>query len=313
MASQTKIFVSTSDVSSLVTLFSITHGYEAEANLHFSERGFGLKFSTSDNLAMIDFESDEHKLLGYYYEMSEPISYVGVCLKKCYTLLRGIPAKSVGQIYKMDGDDDLYINSEGSSSIESASKIPTVHLTVENINPPIIEQNDPYIKVNTSDFATMCTAISKSDCKIIKFITKNSCLCIRGFNDRNECMCAFSYRNVGPNEDDEDIEEIVDAHNQSKIRKGKINVIIRKKISSDQHTIETTIDKLKPLSKINNLCKNGILYVRVHQEKGTRRDKTISLKVNVGQIGTFTVYLRDSSRYNNYTASNTGRNHGFYS
>lgn len=311
MANLTDIFIATNDVTSLVSLFSTANGYETEANLSFSKRGFGLRFSTSDDLAMIDFESDEYNLLGYYYGKGNDISYIGVCLKKCYTMLRSVPAKSVGQVYKMSDDDDLYVNSEGSSSKDGASKIPTINLPIDTTAPPLIGPDDEYIKVNTSDFANMCTSISKVDCKTIRFTIKGLALIVQGFNDKSECMCAYSYRNSGPNDEEEEEEIPLEDTGPSKVKKGKLTIVIHRKTPDDQNSVETTIDKLKPLSKINNLCKNGIVYVYVYKRivEGKCK-KIIAIRTNVNQLGPFTVYLKDSSNYNNKNSRNG--NHGYF-
>lgn len=312
MSTKTDIFISTNDVSSLVSLFSIASGYDIEANLKFEREGFGLSFSTSDNLAMIDFYSSEDKLLGYYYEDLNPIKYIGVSLKKCYAMLRGIPAKSVGQIYKTNDDEDLYVNPEGSSTSEGANKIPTINLPISTIDPPTISPEEKYIKVNTLDFASMCNSISKADCKTIRFSIVGKFLHVKGFDDKNECMSAKSFSNAGPNDSYEN--EVVNCDNQSlKVKKGKFNIIIHKKPFTEQFFVETTIDKLKPLSKINNQCKNGIIYVYVCKETiEPKQDKFIALKVNTGQIGVIYIYLRDSSSYNKQVYPKNVRNHSFY-
>lgn len=296
----TTIFISTSDVPSLVTLFGIANGFDPEANLRFDKNGFGLNYSTIDNMAMVEFESRGDQLSNYYYDDNCKLrTYIGVGLKSCYTMLKSIPAKAVGQIYKIEDDDELYVNCEGSTSKDGASKIHTINLSVDDTEPPQIRDSDVYIKVNTSDFSNMCSAFIKSACKTIKFTTRKNVLYIRGFDEYGECRSAHSFRNSGPNEEESD--DIVDDNNAIKIKKGKLNIAIKKKIPSDQYSVETTIDKLKPLAKINNLCKNGIVYVYVCKQEGIdKRENIIVLKTNVGQIGTFKVYLRDTTQDNLY-------------
>lgn len=295
-SSGTDIFASTSDVASLVTLFGIASGYKAETHLFFDKHGFGMRYATEDNFAMIVFSSEEFQLLNYYYNNKKEISYIGVHLKTCYTMLRSIPAKSVGQIYKIDGDDDLYVNPEGSSTKDGASKIPTINLTVDAIEPPIIRNTDRYVKVNTADFSNICSSFTKVNCKRIVFTLRKNTLDIKGFNDKNECRSAVQFRNSSPNDAEDEDSEIIDDSTSSHIKRGKINVVVRKKIPSDQYSSETTIDKLKPLTKINNLCKNGIVYVYVCNKTSDtdKRENITILKVNVGQVGAFELYLRDT-------------------
>jgi len=295
MASKTTVFVSTNDVPSLIILFGITGNLKPEANLYFDKNRFGMHFSTDDNMAMIEFESNEKQLLNYYYDDSVlKRTYIGVCLKVCYMMLRSIPAKSVGQIYKVERDEELYLNCEGSTSYDGASKIHTINLPVDVIEPPQIRDTDVYVKVNNSDFSNMCSAFIKSDCKRIKFTIRKNVLYIRGFNEYGECRSARSFRNSSPNEEETD--DIIDDCEPTKVKKGKLSITIKKKIPSDQYSVETTIDKLKPLTKINSLCKNGIVYVYVCEQEGSdKRENIIILKTNVGQIGTFGVYLRDAT------------------
>lgn len=307
MASNAEFLISTNDVASLISMFNTANGYLGEANLHFNKDGFGMRFDTPDGFGMVDFESHESKLLTYSYQRKEDIYYLGVELKECYRLLKTIPIRTVGQIYKVEGDDDLYINPLGSDTVDGAAKITTKILPVNEIEPPHLD-NENYIKMSTCDFHDMCVTLNGASCKIIRFTIKNKTLLIKGFDDKDSVKYARYFKSGLSNYEDEE-EDITEEESPVKTKKGKFNLIINKKTPEDQVTVDTTIDKLKPLAKINSLCKNGIVYVHVF--KNEKSGKIIALRTNTGQSGVFTVYLLDKSSVIDIF-NRDPRNYGYY-
>lgn len=288
------IFVATSDANSLISLFGITNSYSNEANLIFDNKGFGLSFFTADDQAMIVFQSLEEQLLAYQF-LGEEKKYIGVSLKKCYTTLRSVAGKSVTQIYKMiDDDDALYIKPESTLSKDGADCIRTIDLEIDTRESPDIDPDDKYVKLSTSDFSSLCGSLNKQECKTIKFTILDGTLIIKGYNAGKKCASARSFKYNSIDTDDSNGDNYVDDEEDedpTPIKRGKFSIIVKKnKNKKNDCSVFTTIDKLKPLNKINNLCKNGIIYVYVSTSK-----KMIILKTKVGQIGTLKIYLRDAN------------------
>jgi hypothetical protein len=244
--SNVDIFVSTSDVTSLISLFGITNAYRSEANLIFNNAGFGLKFFTADDQAMITFDSPEEQLLSYQC-VGDEAKYIGVNLKKCYITLRGISSKSATHLYRMvDDDEALYIKHEGTLSKDGADCIRTINLEIDTRESPNIDPDDKYIKLCSSDFAALCGSLNKQECKTVKFSIIDNTLIIKGYNSSKKCTSARSFRpNCLDSEDaNEDVANYEDDEDEDPkpIKRGKFSIIVKKKKKVNDYSVTTTIE-----------------------------------------------------------------------
>jgi hypothetical protein len=137
----------------------------------------------------------------------------------------------------------------------------------------------------------MCVTLCRTGCKIVKFTQKSGTIFVKGFDEHGETMSAHTFRDgfLSEEKDEED-----DDTEPSKIKKGKIMLIINK--SNTGNSVHVPIEKLKPLSKINNMCKNGIvrIYITKTKNKSGGFNNILYIKTKIGQIGTCEIFIRDS-------------------
>lgn len=286
------VYVSMVDTQSFNSMLCIMSSYTTEANLRFDDEGIESSFSTSDFSAFITYECDKHNLLEYFFRSRKTydVKYLGFNIKKFIGSLGKPPAKSSTKIYRMIDDDNLYISHDSSSNTQGASKVPSLDLPIDDREPPSIEHENKYFKVSTSEFSDICVSFVKSQCPTVQFIMSENLVTMKGFNDTSECMGAYAFKaNSSPSIEGEPEDDLPIAK-----KKGKFNVIVHKKDPGEAFSVNVTIDKLKPLTKLNNLCKNGIVYIYTcKKSETTNKNNIIALRTNVGQVGVFTLYLKD--------------------
>lgn len=270
--SKVDIYLTNIDISSMTVMFNITCGYVAEANMIFSNDGISILECNSENNVFIETIIPKELLIHYEYNMVEEQYYAGFELKKIQGNFNSIPSKQVCNMYKLEGNDSFFTIGEITLNKDGANKLKTCSHPIFRDIPPDITF-DPLVKINAADFSALCVSLGKLSCKKIEFSRGKNTLYVKGMREdgKNEktvknIVTQRSFKNSTPFDmNEEDAEE------------------------DDSLTVNYNI--IKPLIKINKICKNGIVNVYFFKIG----DKNmLALKVNVGQIGLYSIYFRDS-------------------
>lgn len=304
MASETEnpyeISFGTNDVQSLLACLNILNGYDVDMNFFFTKKGLKIIHPTQDEGAFISINIERDKLLFYFYNSQRDEYYTGFNIKEFYMRLKGVQTKQSSNIYKLRGLDNFFVNAEGHASKDSANKLNTCDLEIKNEKPPRISSDEKlFAKITTTDFGAACATLSRNGCKIVRFTKKFSTLFIRGFFQGDQ-ISTFTFRDGVDIDDDYEDEE---TESQKKIYKknGGVTIVINKAKTVELSSVSVPIEKLKPLTKSNNMCKNGIVHLYIGREqrlcKDTNRIESydyLYIRINVGQIGSFELYIKAS-------------------
>lgn len=297
-----EISFGTNDVQSLLACLNILNGYDNDMNFFFTSNGAKVIHPTNDEGAFISVKIDRSKLLFYFYNSEKDEYFAGFNIKEFYNRLKGIQTKQSSNIYKLKDYDNFFVNAEGHASKDSANKLSTLDLDIKNEKPPKISNDERlFAKVTTVDFGSTCGALSRNGCKIVKFTKKYSALYVRGFT-QGEQISTFTFRDgvdMGDDPDNYDVDEDSESQKKTYKKKGGITIVVNKAKTAELSSVYVPIEKLKPLTKSNNMCKNGIVHIYIGREQKVCKETNkiesydyLYLKINVGQIGEFELYIK---------------------
>lgn len=301
--SQICLFVSTNDTSSLMALLNIYSTYDQEIDLVFDKAGFNIDLMTKDRLATISTTIIERNLLRYHYieEEEQETKYVSVRVKSLLTNLKSISNKRTGQFYMFDNNTEIFINDEGTNSMDGATIVETLEKSIDPIGDVNIncDPND-YIKLSTTDFSQAVDTIIKLHCKIVKFKKNKTTLSIEGYVNKKKkkdgdkddmtCITTRNFSDSFPFSNDEVTEEEQDEEEEYQ-KKGKLNIKIKR-----TKVVSVGVDKVKGLQKISTVCKSGLVYIYFGHifDKKHGQVPVIMFKVCVNQLGDLTIKLKDN-------------------
>lgn len=295
-----EVSLGTNDVQSLLACLNVLNGYDNDMTFFFTKKGVRIVHPTLDGGAFITVKIEKKKLLFYFYNSLNDEYYTGFNIKDFYNRLKSIQTKQSSNIYKLKGYDNFFVNAEGHASKDSANKLNTQDLEIKDEKPPKVSNDERFFaKVSTTDFGSTCGTLSRNGCKIIKFTKKYSALYIRGFV-QGEQISTFTFRDGVDIGDEGEVEED-DSESQTKTykKKGGVTIVLNKSKSAELSSVCVPIEKLKPLTKSNNMCKSGIVHIYIGREQKIIKDSNkiesydyLYLKINVGQIGEFEIYIK---------------------
>jgi hypothetical protein len=269
------IFFTTIDSGSLAVMANISAGYVTETNIRFDNNGIYLIESNETNNVLIVANIPKSTLLHYQYNIPEKQYYAGFELKKFQSNLMSIPTKQVCNVYKLDGDDNFFTVGEITLNKDGANKLKTCKNPIYRGSPPNNLPLEPLVKMTAADFSAMCSSLGKLSSKKIEFSRGKSTFYVKGIKYENDAvnneqikhiLSARSFCNNSPFDDDaEDLEE--------------------------EDSLVINFALIKPLIKINKICKNGVVHIYMFKEA---EKNTLAIKINIGQIGDYSLYFKDS-------------------
>lgn len=295
-----EITFGTNDVQSLTSCFALLGGYDDGINFFFTRRGLKIVHPTCDGGAFISVKINKKKLLFYFYNSAEEVYYTGFSITDFHSRLRSIQNKQSCNIYKLKGFDSFFVNAEGHASKDSANKLGTLNLEIKDEKPPNISNDDRlFAKIATMDFSAACVTLVRNKCKTVKFTKKYSALYIRGFKE-GEQISTFTFRDGVDTGDELDEEDELELQKKTYKKKGGVTIVVNKAKTIESASVCIPIEKLRPLTKCNNMCKAGIVRVYIGREQKVCSETNkiesydyLYIKINVGQIGEFELYIKE--------------------